>query len=657
VADWEDGIVQARQVLAAGGTVAVKGIGGFTLFCDARQGDAVARLRQRKRRPGKPFAVMAANAASAARFADFSETQLRELDSPRRPIVLAPMGAGYDLAERVAPGLGDVGVMLPSAPLHHLLVAGEEVYVATSGNLAGEPLRYRNDEAVADLGAVVDGFLTHDRPIHVPVEDSVLMADAAATVPIRRSRGYAPLPVALGEADAAVLAVGGELKNTFAVTRDGMAFLSAHIGDMVSPQAQRAFVRSVEQMSAMHGRAPELVVADLHPDYATTRLAERYCEARGVQLVQVQHHLAHGLSLLAEHQIGPEVRAVVAAFDGAGYGLDGHIWGGEVLALGGVADPLAFERPWHLEEYWLPGGDAAQAAPWKCAVALLDQFGLDGSGLPPFGAAPPAELRLLRQLPEAAAAGLPGLVHRTTSAGRLFDAVASILGVRHRVTYEAQAAMELERLARACPHAECAAWAPEGVGPSRRVGAPGGVGVSVVAPVADAVPALGVGEVSSAFGAAGVVVAGRPLEAAWAARGAGSAAAGLAGLAGGGTVFGSAGASGAAAVDGPVKVLLEAVVAGVRAGRDRACLARRFHSGLAAVTAAALTGAADQADAEVVGLTGGVFQNRVLTRGVLEALAAAGRPALTHRLVPAGDGGLALGQARAGHTLLTWSGP
>jgi hydrogenase maturation protein HypF len=574
VATWEDAIVQAREILTAGGIVAVKGIGGFTLMCDARQPAAVQRLRQRKRRPGKPFAVMAAGVASAARLAGLTEPQRRELASPQRPIVLAPQAAGYDLADAVAPGLGDVGLMLPSAPLHHLLLRGDEVRVATSGNLAGEPLRYRDEEAVADLGGIADAFLTHDRPIHVPVEDSVLMADGVGTVPIRRSRGYAPLPVVLGQHDAVVLAVGGELKNTFAVTREGLAFLSAHIGDMGSAVAQRAFERSVAQMTAMHGRAVELVVADMHPDYAVTRWAERYCEARGLPLIQVQHHHAHALSLLAEHGLGPPVRAVVAAFDGAGYGLDGTIWGGEVLALGGRADPLDFDRLWHLDEYWLPGGDSAQAAPWKCAVALLDQLGLDGAGLPPFEAASAEEVRLLRQLPQAAAAGLPGLVHRTTSAGRLFDAVASILGVRQRVTYEAQAAMELERLARACPHPACAAWTP---GP----------------------PAAG-----------------------W------------------------------------VAALLAATVRGARAGRDRACLARRFHSGLAAVSAAALISAADQAGAEVLGLTGGVFLNRLLTSAVLAALAQAGeRPVLTHRLVPAGDGGLALGQARAGYTTLTWSAP
>jgi hydrogenase maturation protein HypF len=408
---------------------------------------------------------------------------------------------------------------------------------------------------------------------------------SGATLPIRRSRGYAPLPIHLGPGDAAILAVGGELKNTFAVTRDGMAFLSAHIGDMGSLAAQRAFERSVEQMTGIHGREVELVVADLHPDYATTAWAERYCGARDLPLIQVQHHHAHALSLLAEHGVDPAVRAAVATFDGTGYGLDGQIWGGEILALGGTSDPLDFERVWHLDEYWLPGGDSAQAAPWKCAVALLDQLGLDGAGLPPLTAAPPPELALLRQLPAAAAAGLPGLIHRTTSAGRLFDAVASLLGVRQRVSYEAQAAMELENLARTCPHSECANWTP---GPSEPAGWRGGGGIIA---------------------------------------------------------------------DGAVGRLVAAMVDGLRAGVDRVCLARRFHGGLAGLTAAALTRAAERFQAEVVGLSGGVFQNRLFARDVLAALAEAPRPVLVHRLAPANDGGLALGQARAGHSLLTWTKP
>ena len=453
VAEWDEAIREARAMLARGAVLAVKGIGGFTLFCDARDPDAVARLRARKHRPGKPFAVMAADAATAARFATLSPRQREALSGPERPIVLCPQhprtggdGLGYDLAPGVAPGLDDVGVMLPSAPLHELLVAPGEVYVATSANSSGDPIVYRDEDALRELADIVDAYLLHDRPIHVPVEDSVLAAVGDQVWPVRRSRGYAPLPVVLGQADVSVLAVGAELKNTFAVTRDGLAFLSAHIGDMGTLASQAAFERSVDQLMAAHRRTPRLVVADLHPGYATRAWAERYAAAHGIALLGVQHHHAHALSLLAEHGLaGTPLTCLV--LDGTGYGTDGTIWGGEILALG--ADPLDYERVWHLPPFPLPGGDSAVRHPWKAAVALLATHGLDADDLPCAQAAPPGGLRLVRSQ---VARGLATVA--TTSAGRLFDAVASLLGVRHDVTYEAQAAMELEACARACAHPE-----------------------------------------------------------------------------------------------------------------------------------------------------------------------------------------------------------
>jgi hydrogenase maturation protein HypF len=444
VALWEDAIEQARVMLAAGRILAVKGIGGFTLFCDARNQQAVQLLRQRKRRPAKPFAVMVSDFATALGFAQLGEEQLAELASAAHPIMLAPHNDAYDLADGVAPGLDDVGVMLAYAPIHQLLVQPGEVYVATSANGSGEPLTYEDDDAVRLLGGIVDAFLTHDRAIYVPVEDSVVMGEGSNVLPIRRSRGYAPLPVRLGDEDVAVLAVGGELKNTFALTRDGMAFLSAHIGDMGSLECQQAFEKSVDQLLKMHRRAPELVVADLHPDYATTGWAERYAARAGIPLLQVQHHHAHALSLVAErHLLGEPL--LCAVFDGTGYGLDETIWGGELLALG--ADPMDWQRVWHLPGLWLVGGDSAVGNPWKIAVALLAEYDISGTGLPPFQAAPVAELRLV----QSQLASHTGTV-RTTSAGRWFDAVSSLLGVTQRVSYEGQAAMELERAARLCDH-------------------------------------------------------------------------------------------------------------------------------------------------------------------------------------------------------------
>ncbi|MCL2316160.1 MAG: carbamoyltransferase HypF [Actinomycetia bacterium] len=559
IAGWDDAIAAARSLLANGAILAVKGIGGFTLFADARNPGAVEELRRRKHRPHKPFAVMAADAASAAAFAAFTPDQERALVSPQRPIVLCPQGPGYDLAPGVAPGLDDVGVMLPSAPLHVLLVAAGEVYVATSANTSGDPIVYRNEDALADLAGIVDAFLIHDRPIHVPVEDSVLMAVGEETWPVRRSRGYAPLPVRLGADDRSVLAVGGELKNTFAITRDGNAFLSAHIGDMGSWACQQAFERSVAQLMATHRRTPEVVAADLHPQYATRAWAERYADGHDVPLLGVQHHHAHALSLLAEHGLAG-TPATCVVMDGTGYGTDETIWGGEILNVG--ADPLGYERAWHLPLFDLPGGDSAVWHPWKTALALLFACGIDSAGLPCALAAPPAERRLVESQ----------LAHRvavvaTSSAGRVFDAVASLLAVRHDVTYEAQAAMELEAVARGCAHSEH------------------------TRATAEDVPAL-----------------------------------------------------------------IATLVAGVRAGTPTACLARVFHAGLSGIVARAALAAMRTAGTQVVGLSGGVAQNRLLVADVRRELGHDAPKLIVHDVVPANDGGLSLGQALAGYRWLAREG-
>jgi hydrogenase maturation protein HypF len=428
-------IAAARQAIAAGKLLAVKGIGGFTLMCDARNPAAVRSLRERKKRPGKPLAVMAGSLEAAQQIARLNPAAEQELTSPQAPIVLAPKAPGYDLAPEVAPGLDDVGVMLPYSPIHHLLLGPDDVLVATSANSSSLPLTYTNEDAYRDL-SFVDYFLIHDRPIQVPVEDSVILAAGESIIPIRRSRGYAPLPVRLGNTDRAVLAVGGELKNTFALTRDGMAFLSAHIGDMGSLETQAAFERSVAQLLTMHRRSPELIVVDKHPGYATAAWGEREAERTGARLLRVQHHHAHALSLFAE---GAEADTYLVA-DGTGYGDDGTIWGGEVLTLG--ENRLEFTREWHLPGFWLPGGDSAIKHPWKSALALAFEYGIEWAD-----GGSPAELALvLSQLENQV-----GVV-RTTSAGRLFDAAAALLGICHTISYEAQAAMELEAIARSCVH-------------------------------------------------------------------------------------------------------------------------------------------------------------------------------------------------------------
>ncbi|GAB2500420.1 carbamoyltransferase HypF [Corynebacterium atrinae] len=423
----EDVFHAVRMALDAGQIIAVRGIGGFHLLCDAQSPSALRTLRERKNRPGKPLAIMAPTLESARTLAVFSQEEEELLLSPARPIVIAP-SRGV-LPEEVAPGLSDVGIMLPYSPLHHLLV--DRPVAATSGNVAGEPLCFSNDQALEKLGGIADLFVLHDREIHVPVEDSVFIG----STPARRSRGYAPVPIPLPPGPS-VLAVGGELKNTFTLAHEDYAHVSAHIGDMGSLATQEAFERAVEQLLSMRRGAPELVVCDLHPGYSTSSWAARFAERHGLDLVEVQHHHAHALSLLAEHGIfqGP---AVVATLDGTGFGLDGTIWGGELLTLSPTLDQAA--RTWHLPDFPLVGGDRAVTHPWRSALGVAAAYGLDWS--PP--GAPAAEVELVRsQL----SSGI-GTVS-TSSTGRLFDAAAAFLGVvPGAITFEAQAAMSLEGLA------------------------------------------------------------------------------------------------------------------------------------------------------------------------------------------------------------------
>ena len=438
-------LAEARARLRRGEILAVKGIGGFHLLCDARNQEAVARLRKRKNRGDKPFAVMAPNIKNARRLAELNGSQLEELSSPARPIVIAPFGSGYDLAPAVAPGLGDVGILLPYAPLHlELLSAGcaDMALVATSGNLAGEPLCFTNEDALARLAGIADGFVFHDRDIHLPMEDSVFLANSQVTIPSRRSRGYAPLPVALPQAAAApILAVGGELKNSFCLASGDWAHISGHIGDMGTLASQEALDRAVTQMLNFQHSRPEKIVCDLHPAYSTVSWASRFAEQRDIELLQVQHHVAHAYSLLAERShLEP---AVVVAVDGTGYGTDGTIWGGEILEIAGAA----WYRRTHLPSFSLVGGDRAVRYPWRVALGIAHDWNLEWI-TPKISAeigdrqGKSAELELVKSQLNSGF----GVV-ATTSCGRLFDAAAAILGICTEVTYEAQAAMELEHAA------------------------------------------------------------------------------------------------------------------------------------------------------------------------------------------------------------------
>ena len=430
-----DPLARFAEVLRGGGIGALKGLGGYHLTCDARDARVVAKLRRRKHRDEKPFAIMISDAESAAALGKFDPVELALLLSPRRPIVLV-RGRPGAVAEPVAPGIAWLGILLPYSPLHHLLLraVGGIPLVMTSGNRSDEPIAHRED-AVAKLRGIADVFLTHDRAIHVRCDDSVTRVVDGVELPVRRSRGYAPRPVALPfSCGCPILAVGGQFKVTFALGRDRQAFLSHHMGDLDQLDAYRAFEGDVALYQELFAVTPGCLAHDLHPDYATTRYASRRAEDEGTRLVAVQHHHAHMASCMAENGLAGPVIGVT--FDGTGFGTDGAIWGGEFL----VGDYRGFRRGAHLRYVGMPGGDRAVREPWRMAVAYL----LDAGAAFPQRLVDTREgdIKILRKL----------LENRfnapyTSSVGRLFDAVAALAGVRDRVAYEGQAAVELESLA------------------------------------------------------------------------------------------------------------------------------------------------------------------------------------------------------------------
>ncbi|HEU4362646.1 MAG TPA: carbamoyltransferase HypF [Mycobacterium sp.] len=442
-------LVATQRAVVAGAVVAIKGIGGYHLGCAVNDETAAGRLRTRKARGAKPFAMLVRDLQVARRYAFVDADEAAVLSSPARPIVLLRRRPDAPVADAVAPGNPLLGLMLPYSPIHHLLLApvpggdapAPDALVMTSANHADEPICFTDDDAARRLWGtshpLCDAVLDHNRPIHVPCDDSVVRVIDGRELPIRRSRGYAPLPVDLGADGPAVLAVGGELKNTFCLTDGPRAFMSGHIGDMGTVETLHAFERAVGQLSEIRHR-PVRLVADLHPGYQTRSWAERHTGDRPLDLVQ--HHHAHVVSLLAEQgRLGEP--AIGVSFDGTGYGCDHTIWGGEVLLVG--PDSHRFTRAAHLLPVPLPGGDAAVRNPWRMALSQLWTAGVDWApDLPPVSAASPAELRATRSQLETGVGCVP-----CSSMGRLFDAVASLLGVRHRVDYEAQAAIELEALA------------------------------------------------------------------------------------------------------------------------------------------------------------------------------------------------------------------
>lgn len=555
----ENALQAARRLLTAGQIVAVKGLGGFHLACDATNAAAVAELRRRKLRVDKPFAVMVPDLETARRHCLLAPSEEAVLLSPARPILILARRSDSSLAHEIAPGQGRVGVMLPYTPLHHLLLERApdfpEALVMTSGNLSEEPIAYTNEEARGRLGNLADALLLHDRPIHTRCDDSVLRVvgrsnGASHVQPIRRSRGYAPFPVRLPFSSVPLLATGGELKNAFCLVREDYAFLSHHIGDMENYETLCSFEEGVAHMERLFRARPERLACDTHPDYLAARYARERAIREGIPLIEVQHHHAHIASCMAEHGLSGERAVIGVAFDGTGYGDDAAIWGGEFL----VADYAGYERAAHLRYTPLPGGDRAVREPWRMALAHLHAAGMPwDDGLAPVvhGGARLGPLR----------AQIVGGLNAppTSSMGRLFDAAAALAGVRQTVNYEAQAAIEFEALANP---AEIGAYP-----------------FNYTNDQIDPAPA-------------------------WA-----------------------------------------ALLADRRAGVDIGRIAARFHNGVAEMTRDVCRAMRDERGINEVVLSGGVWQNAILLGRTLALLEEDCFTVYTHRLVPANDGGLALGQA------------
>ena len=438
-----DPLARTAGLLREGQVIAIKGLGGYHLAADAACEQAVAALRARKHREDKPFAVMAADLAAARRLGEVDEAAASLLTSNGRPIVLLARQPDGDIAPSAAPGNRSLGVMLPYTPLHHLLLqAVGRPIVLTSGNVSDEPILYRDDDALARLGGIADAFLVHDRAIHIRTDDSVARVFGGRPMLIRRSRGYVPEPLSVASTfPRPVLACGAELKNTFCLARDRHAFVSHHIGDLENAETLRSFTEGIEHFRRLFDIDPQVVAHDLHPEYLSTKYALELAD-EGLPLAGVQHHHAHIAACLADNGAdGADGPVIGVAFDGTGYGPDGTIWGGEFL----VADLAGFERAGHLAPVPMPGGAAAIRQPWRMAAAYLDA---NPENLEAGTGHLDVRRRHQADWPTIVAMATKGINSPlTSSAGRLFDAAAAVLGVRDAINYEGQAAVELEQLA------------------------------------------------------------------------------------------------------------------------------------------------------------------------------------------------------------------
>lgn len=550
--DIDDPVAATVDLLQQGRIVAIKGLGGFHLAVDAGNSEAVAELRRRKARDEKPFALMVRDLEAARALVRIDAAEQALLTSTARPIVLLDQIPDHGLSPLVAPRNRSFGVMLPYTPLHHLLLHEDfRALVMTSANISDEPIVYRNDDAPQRLCGIADAYLVHDRRIHTRTDDSITRVLAGRPTMLRRSRGYVPRAVSLPYPQPAVLALGAELKNTLCLTQGDRAFLSQHIGDLKNHEVYRALEQSAAHLEEILATRPAVLAHDLHPDYLSTHFALQRDE---LPRVAVQHHHAHLASCLADN--GVDAPAIGVIFDGIGLGPDGTIWGGEFL----VGDFEDFHRAGHLACMPMPGGDAATREPRRMALSvLLQAYGEDIPRLNHDDGFTDQERRLLKQM-VARKINSP----LTSSCGRLFDAVAALTGVRQVVSYEGQAALELEQAIE--KGNETAAYRFE-------IRNDGDLLICDPAP------------------------------------------------------------------------LIRQVVEDVRAGCDPAWISIRFHNGLAQVITEVCRRIRLQTGLERVALSGGVFQNRILTEKTYRILKEGGFDVLLHRQVPPNDGGLALGQA------------
>jgi len=557
-----DAIATAVDLLKSGKILAVKGVGGYHLAVDAGNDGAVLELRRRKLRDEKPFALMAPDTAGIERHAVCHPLDRQLLEGPERPIVIIPKRPDSPLSASIAPANGYFGMMLPATPLHHLLLRGHGTpLVMTSGNLSDEPIVFRNADAFQRLAGIADYFLVHDRDIHSLSDDSVVRVFQGNPLFLRRSRGYVPRPVTLPATQKSVLAVGGELKTTICLTTGDRAFLSQHIGDLKNSPTLELLETTVGHLKKLLEIEPVVVAHDLHPDYVSTSFAGGM---GGLPTVAVQHHHAHMASCMAENRLDGNVIGVI--FDGTGFGLDGSIWGGEFL-VGGYR---TFERRGHLRCVPLPGGDIAARETFRMAISYLyDSYGEALFDL---------KLPFMAEIGERDRKLLLAMLQRrintplSSGCGRLFDAVAALIGLRTSVSYEGQAAIELEALAEQS--------LPSGEYPYALFDEKAGVAIDF-------------------------------------------------------------------------RMTIGALLKDMEDGAALPVMARRFHDTLAAATADVCAAIRRGCGMERVVLSGGVFQNRLLTERLHELLTSRGFTVFTHRLVPPNDGGLALGQAViAGRTAL-----